>query len=290
MVKGRSHKQVLDLMTNAARNGQVMLTVRRKVIYRDMTEEEAGLHMTPVLVNGSPRLPRIQMPSVLDHESFDITLHRKDSEGFGFVILTSKSKPPLGVIPHKIGRIIEGSPTDRCGLLNVGDRISAVNGRSIVGLSHNDIVQLIKDAGNAVTLTVVPEDEYKGPPSGASSAKQSPAPHHRAMGQRSAMHDERYNLDLEEEKREGVTWADYKTLPLSEQGTLCVTGPKQGCITVELDRGSRGFGFSLRGGTEYNMGLYILRLAEEGPALLDSRIHVSLTPGATGNIHTNDCY
>uniref|UniRef100_A0A8C8D1S9 Membrane-associated guanylate kinase, WW and PDZ domain-containing protein 3-like n=1 Tax=Oncorhynchus tshawytscha TaxID=74940 RepID=A0A8C8D1S9_ONCTS len=252
MVKGRSHKQVLDLMTNAARNGQVMLTVRRK--------EEAGLHMAPVLVNGSPRLPRIQMPSVLDHESFDITLHRKDSEGFGFVILTSKSKPPLGVIPHKIGRIIEGSPTDRCGLLNVGDRISAVNGRSIVGLSHNDIVQLIKDAGNAVTLTVVPEDEYKGPPSGASSAKQSPALQHRAMGQRS--------------KREGVTWADYKTLPLSEQGTMCVTGPKQGCITVELDRGSRGFGFSLRGGTEYNMGLYILRLAEEGPALLDGRIHV----------------
>uniref|UniRef100_A0A8C7IJ56 Membrane-associated guanylate kinase, WW and PDZ domain-containing protein 3 n=1 Tax=Oncorhynchus kisutch TaxID=8019 RepID=A0A8C7IJ56_ONCKI len=265
MVKGRSHKQVLDLMTNAARNGQVMLTVRRKVIYR-------GLHMAPVLVNGSPRLPRIQMPSVLDHESFDITLHRKDSEGFGFVILTSKSKPPLGVIPHKIGRIIEGSPTDRCGLLNVGDRISAVNGRSIVGLSHNDIVQLIKDAGNAVTLTVVPEDEYKGPPSGASSAKQSPALQHRAMGHRSAMQED-YNLDLEE-KREGVTWADYKTLPLSEQGTMCVTGPKQGCITVELDRGSRGFGFSLRGGTEYNMGLYILRLAEEGPALLDGRIHV----------------
>uniref|UniRef100_A0A8C7RFK7 Membrane-associated guanylate kinase, WW and PDZ domain-containing protein 3 n=1 Tax=Oncorhynchus mykiss TaxID=8022 RepID=A0A8C7RFK7_ONCMY len=266
MVKGRSHKQVLDLMTNAARNGQVMLTVRRKVIYRGEHSLTAGLHMAPVLVNGSPRLPRIQMPSVLDHESFDITLHRKDSEGFGFVILTSKSKPPLGVIPHKIGRIIEGSPTDRCGLLNVGDRISAVNGRSIVGLSHNDIVQLIKDAGNAVTLTVVPEDEYKGPPSGASSAKQSPALQHRAMGQS-------YNLDLEE-KREGVTWADYKTLPLSEQGTMCVTGPKQGCITVELDRGSRGFGFSLRGGTEYNMGLYILRLAEEGPALLDGRIHV----------------
>lgn len=34
MVKGRSHKQVLDLMTNAARNGQVMLTIRRKIIYR----------------------------------------------------------------------------------------------------------------------------------------------------------------------------------------------------------------------------------------------------------------
>ncbi|XP_045884991.1 membrane-associated guanylate kinase, WW and PDZ domain-containing protein 3 isoform X1 [Micropterus dolomieu] len=272
MVKGRSHKQVLDLMTNAARNGQVMLTVRRKVIYRDATEEEAQ-EMAPVLMNGSPKLPRLPMPSALDHESFDITLHRKDTEGFGFVILTSKSKPPHGVIPHKIGRIIEGSPTDRCGLLHVGDRISAVNGRSIIELSHNDIVQLIKDAGNVVTLTVVPEDEYKGPPSGASSAKQSPALQHRAMGQRSALQEERYNMDMEE-KREGVNWSDHKTVPLSEQGTLCVTGPNQGCLTVELERGPRGFGFSLRGGTEYNMGLYILRLAEDGPAQLDGRIHV----------------
>ncbi|XP_053724093.1 membrane-associated guanylate kinase, WW and PDZ domain-containing protein 3 isoform X1 [Synchiropus splendidus] len=272
MVKGRSHKQVLDLMTNAARNGQVMLTVRRKVIYRDMMEDEA-LDMTPVLVNGSPKLPRLPMPSALDHESFDITLHRKDSEGFGFVILTSKSKPPHGVIPHKIGRIIEGSPTDRCGLLHVGDRISAVNGRSIIELSHNDIVQLIKEAGNVVTLTVVPEDEYKGPPSGASSAKQSPALQHRVIGQRSALQDERYNLDLED-RRDGSTWSDHKTLSLEQQGTLCVTGPNQGCLTVELDRSPRGFGFSLRGGTEYNMGLYILRLAEDGPAQLDGRIHV----------------
>lgn len=66
------------------------------------------------------------------------------------------------MIPHKIGRIIEGSPTDRCGLLHVGDRISAVNGRSIIELSHSDIVQLIKEAGTVVTLTVVPEDG-KGP-------------------------------------------------------------------------------------------------------------------------------
>ncbi|KAG7495109.1 membrane-associated guanylate kinase, WW and PDZ domain-containing protein 3-like isoform X1 [Solea senegalensis] len=264
MVKGRSHKQVLDLMTNAARNGQVMLTVRRKVIYRDATDEDV-LEMAPVLVNGSPKLPHLPMPSALDHESFDITLHRKETEGFGFVILTSKSKPPLGVIPHKIGRIIESSPTDRCGLLHVGDRISAVNGRSIIELSHSDIVQLIKEAGNIVTLTVVPEDEYKGPPSGASSAKQSPALQHRAIGQRSALVDESYNLDLEE-KRDGVS--------LSELGTLCVTGPNQGCLTVELERSPRGFGFSLRGGTEYNMGLYILRLAEDGPAQLDGRIHV----------------
>ncbi|XP_066520229.1 membrane-associated guanylate kinase, WW and PDZ domain-containing protein 3 isoform X2 [Hoplias malabaricus] len=209
-VKGKSHKQVLDLMTNAARNGQVLLSVRRKVIYRDVVDDDDGVQsVTPVLVNGSPRPPRIQVPNVLDHESFDITLHRKDNEGFGFVILTSKSKPPPG--------------------------------------------------------------EYKGPPSGASSAKQSPAPQHRTL--KSTTQEERYNLD-KEECRDELVWAEYKTLPMSEKGTLCVTGSKQGCILVELERGPRGFGFSLRGGTEYNMGLYILRLAEDGPALLDGRIQV----------------
>uniref|UniRef100_A0A8C5TBF9 PDZ domain-containing protein n=1 Tax=Malurus cyaneus samueli TaxID=2593467 RepID=A0A8C5TBF9_9PASS len=43
----------------------------------------------------------------------------------------------------------------------------------------------------------------------------------------------------------------------------------------ELERGPRGFGFSLRGGKEYNMGLFILRLAEDGPAVKDGRVHVS---------------
>lgn len=62
------------------------------------------------------------------------------------------------VIPHKIGRVIEGSPADRCGKLKVGDHISAVNGQSIVELSHDNIVQLIKDAGVTVTLTVIAEE------------------------------------------------------------------------------------------------------------------------------------
>ncbi|MCJ8729454.1 hypothetical protein PDJAM_G00106510 [Pangasius djambal] len=96
IVRGKSHKQVLDLMTNAARNGQVLLSVRRKVIYRDVSDDDGARNLAPVLMNGSPKTPRIQVPSVLDHEMMDITLHRKDNEGFGFVILTSKSKPPPG--------------------------------------------------------------------------------------------------------------------------------------------------------------------------------------------------
>uniref|UniRef100_A0A8C9XZH3 Membrane-associated guanylate kinase, WW and PDZ domain-containing protein 3 n=1 Tax=Sander lucioperca TaxID=283035 RepID=A0A8C9XZH3_SANLU len=277
-VKGKSHKQVLELMTNAARNGQVMLTVRRKMTHTgDCEEEESSQqpqHVASALVNSSPKMPRGEVPNVIQParpECFDVTLQRKDNEGFGFVILTSKNKPPPGVIPHKIGRIIEGSPTDRIGQMKVGDRISAVNGLSIMELSHNDIVQLIKDAGNSVTLTVVPEDGRSAagaildsaPPSGTNSAKQSPSAQHRAMGQQPPSYPDR-NGDTEMRN----------SFPPREMGTLITSGSKQGCLVVELDRSQRGFGFSLRGGKEYNMGLFILRLAEDGPALKDGRIHV----------------
>lgn len=65
-------------------------------------------------------------------------------------------------MPHKIGRIIEGSPADRCGKLKVGDRILAVNNCSITNKSHSDIVNLIKEAGNTVSLRIIPGDG-KGP-------------------------------------------------------------------------------------------------------------------------------
>ena len=46
---------------------------------------------------------------------------------------------------------------------------------------------------------------------------------------------------------------------------------------VELHRGSRGFGFSIRGGREFNsMPLFVLRIADGGAADLDGRLRVTL--------------
>uniref|UniRef100_A0A8C8EB30 Membrane-associated guanylate kinase, WW and PDZ domain-containing protein 3 n=1 Tax=Otus sunia TaxID=257818 RepID=A0A8C8EB30_9STRI len=285
-VKGKSHKQVLDLMTSAARNGQVLLTVRRKIFFggeKHPEEEESQ----PVLTqNGSPRPNRVEFANQQSPEVYDVRLQRKENEGFGFVILTSKNKPPPGVIPHKIGRVIDGSPADQCGKLKVGDRISAVNGQSIVELSHDSIVQLIKDAGNVVTLTVVAEEEHRGPPSGTNSARQSPAPQHRPLGaaQLNPCGTDRGATEGEAGKEVSnsyrLSWPEHKHLAQPDAGVASVIGGRHsqaqnpGCFPVELERGPRGFGFSLRGGKEYNMGLFILRLAEDGPAVKDGRVHV----------------
>uniref|UniRef100_A0A803T5N9 Membrane-associated guanylate kinase, WW and PDZ domain-containing protein 1 n=1 Tax=Anolis carolinensis TaxID=28377 RepID=A0A803T5N9_ANOCA len=182
-VVGKSHQLVVQLMQQAAKQGHVNLTVRRKVVYT--------------------------------------------------------------------GRIIEGSPADRCGKLKVGDRILAVNGCSITNKSHSDIVNLIKEAGNMVTLRIIPGDESSNATLLTNAEKIATITTTHTPQQ--MPQETRNNTKPKQESQ-----FDFKP-PTTSQ-------PDQDFYTVELERGPKGFGFSLRGGREYNMDLYVLRLAEDGPA------------------------
>merc|ERR1712223_815158 len=122
-VLGASHHVVVGMMGHAAQRGQVALTVRRR-------QPQEGYR------EGYP---------------YDVSVSRLENEGFGFVIISSVSRAG-----STIGRIIPGSPAERCGGLQVGDRILAVNHVDINTLHHGDIVNLIKESGYSVTLTVGP--------------------------------------------------------------------------------------------------------------------------------------
>ena len=100
---------------------------------------------------GRPITNSNEMPSTTSAFSYpyDVTVSRRENEGFGFVIISSASRTG-----STIGRIIAGSPAERCGRLHVGDRILAVNHVDIAGMHHGDIVNLIKDSGYSVVMTV----------------------------------------------------------------------------------------------------------------------------------------
>lgn len=49
-------------------------------------------------------------------------------------------------------------------------------------------------------------------------------------------------------------------------------------FTVELEKSLKGFGFSIRGGREYKMDLFVLRLADDGPAVRNGRMKVGPPP------------
>ncbi|XP_062839588.1 membrane-associated guanylate kinase, WW and PDZ domain-containing protein 2 isoform X6 [Anolis carolinensis] len=388
-VAGKTHRYVIDLMHNAARNGQVNLTVRRKVLPTDSWSQKNSLQpgATPPSSSPNPRkMASNQEPcpengrspgSVSTHHSSprsdyatyansnhagsssnatppegfashsmqtsDVVIHRKENEGFGFVIISSLNRPESGstiTVPHKIGRIIDGSPADSCAKLKVGDRILAVNGQSIINMPHADIVKLIKDAGLSVTLRIIPQEELNSPASAPSSEKQSPmAQQHSPMAQQSPLsqqspvaqptppqplqsqgHENSYRSEVKARQdvkpdirqppftdyRQPST--DYRQPPLdyrhppvldyqqpppldyrqpplidyrqhspdTRQYPLSDYRPPQDFdyFTVDMEKGAKGFGFSIRGGREYKMDLYVLRLAEDGPAIRNGRMRV----------------
>ncbi|XP_044240930.2 membrane-associated guanylate kinase, WW and PDZ domain-containing protein 1 isoform X11 [Ursus arctos] len=292
-VIGKSHQLVVQLMQQAAKQGHVNLTVRRKVVFAAPKAENevpspASSHHSsnqPASLTEEKRTPQGSQNSLNTVSSgsgstsgigsgggggsgvvstavqpYDVEIRRGENEGFGFVIVSSVSRPEAGTtfagnacvaMPHKIGRIIEGSPADRCGKLKVGDRILAVNGCSITNKSHSDIVNLIKEAGNTVTLRIIPGDESSNATLLTNAEKIATITTTHTPSQQGAQETRNTTKPKPESQFE------FKAPQATQE---------QDFYTVELERGAKGFGFSLRGGREYNMDLYVLRLAEDGPA------------------------
>ncbi|XP_034632796.1 membrane-associated guanylate kinase, WW and PDZ domain-containing protein 1 isoform X19 [Trachemys scripta elegans] len=279
-VVGKSHQLVVQLMQQAAKQGHVNLTVRRKVVYtvpkaeNEVPSPASSHHSSnqPASLTEEKRTPQGSQNSLNTVSSgsgstsgigsgggggsgvvstvvqpYDVEIRRGENEGFGFVIVSSVSRPEAGTT---FGRIIEGSPADRCGKLKVGDRILAVNGCSITNKSHSDIVNLIKEAGNTVTLRIIPGDESSNATLLTNAEKIATITTTHTPQQ--IPQEPRNNTKPKQESQ-----FDFKP-PQAAQD--------QDFYTVELERGAKGFGFSLRGGREYNMDLYVLRLAEDGPA------------------------
>nr|XP_020448384.1 LOW QUALITY PROTEIN: membrane-associated guanylate kinase, WW and PDZ domain-containing protein 1 [Monopterus albus] len=334
-VVGKSHQLVVQLMQQAAKQGHVNLTVRRKTSYAVKAEGEvppspASSHhsstQAPSLTeeigkrtpqgsqnslntvssgsgstsgigsggggggaggNGNAVVPATaaatmssQPPNATSSSAlqpYDVEIHRGENEGFGFVIVSSVSRPEAGTtfagnacvaMPHKIGRIIEGSPADRCGKLKVGDRILAVNGCSITNKSHSDIVNLIKEAGNTVSLRIIPGDESSNA-SLLTNAEKIATITTTHTAQQQAAPEARNNTKPKQES------FDFKTPQASPpQPPTQVSTQDEEFYLVDLERDSKGFGFSLRGGREYNMDLYVLRLAEDGAAVRNGKMRV----------------
>ncbi|XP_067269399.1 membrane-associated guanylate kinase, WW and PDZ domain-containing protein 3 isoform X3 [Pseudorasbora parva] len=194
-----------------------------------MSLEEGGTVLSPRVKTEQKEQPVLR--------GYEVELKRKPGEGFGFVIASQdvENVKAASLLPHRFVTVRRGSPAARSGQIRPGDRLEAVDGRSVVNLPHRELAQILRRAGNTLRLTIVPRA--------------------------SAHSSERAEND-----------SDYKNRKSHK------SKPKQDATryySVELERGPTGFGFSLRGGSEYNMGLYVLGLMEGGPASRSHKIQVS---------------
>ncbi|XP_045548790.1 membrane-associated guanylate kinase, WW and PDZ domain-containing protein 1 isoform X5 [Salmo salar] len=172
----------------------------------------------------------------------EVELQRRPGEGFGFVIasqdLANGASPMLS---HRFVTVRRGSPAARSGQIQPGDQLEAVEGRSVVTLPHRDLSQIMRRAGNTLRLTIIPRLN-------TNSSNLSEGPELEADGRTRKSHRRRPKVRLQQDQR---------------------------YYSVDLERGPTGFGFSLRGGSEYNMDLYVLGLMEGGPASRSHKIQVS---------------
>uniref|UniRef100_A0A8C4VZE5 Membrane-associated guanylate kinase, WW and PDZ domain-containing protein 1 n=1 Tax=Gopherus evgoodei TaxID=1825980 RepID=A0A8C4VZE5_9SAUR len=171
-----------------------------------------------------------------DYQEQDIFLWRKET-GFGFRILGGNEPGE----PIYIGHIVPVGAADADGRLRSGDELICVDGTPVVGKSHQLVVQLMRkvvytESSNATLLTNAEK---------IATITTTHTP-------QQILQEPRNNTKPKQESQ-----FDFKPPPAAQD---------QDFYTVELERGSKGFGFSLRGGREYNMDLYVLRLAEDGPA------------------------
>lgn len=85
----------------------------------------------------------------IDYEYYQVKLNRTES-GFGFRIIGGSEEGSNVAI----GSIVIGGSAFKDGALKAGDEIVSINEASVLGASHQDVVQLMSHTGPTVVIVV----------------------------------------------------------------------------------------------------------------------------------------
>ncbi|XP_048207401.1 inaD-like protein isoform X2 [Perognathus longimembris pacificus] len=167
-----------------------------------------------------------------------VEIMRELSDALGISIAGGKGSP-LGDIPIFIAMIQANGVAARSQRLKVGDRIISINGQPLDGLSHADVVNLLKNAYGRIILQVVADTNISAI---ATQLENMSAGYH--LGSPSADHPPE----------------DTETPP-----------PKM----ITLEKGSEGLGFSIVGGygsPHGDLPIYVKTIFAKGAAADDGRL------------------
>ncbi|KAK3088695.1 hypothetical protein FSP39_022487 [Pinctada imbricata] len=211
-------------------------------------KEDQVEETTEEKVEAAPAL-ELTMDSVPDYEEeeIDIEIHRQPGQGLGISIAGGKGSTPYRGDDESIfiSRVTEDGPAGKAGVL-VGDKLISVNGTNLEGADHYDAVDILKTAGNDITMVLGREKPREDP-------------------------NEEGNVEPEPSNT-GFATVTFVTDPGME-----IYGEK---ITTTLLRDSGGLGFSIAGGRgsvpykSNDQAIYISRIVDGGPAEVDGKLKV----------------
>uniref|UniRef100_A0A673L3V0 InaD-like protein n=1 Tax=Sinocyclocheilus rhinocerous TaxID=307959 RepID=A0A673L3V0_9TELE len=159
------------------------------------------------------------------------------TDALGVSIAGGKGSP-LGDIPIFIAMIQANGVAARTHRLKVGDRIVSINSQSLDGLTHGDVVNILKNAYGTIVLQVVADTNISAIASQVESLSSSSTP---------STNPEVRPVEPETPK------------------------PK----TITLEKGSEGLGFSIVGGfgsPHGDLPIYVKTVFSKGAAAVDGRL------------------
>ncbi|XP_068848574.1 inaD-like protein isoform X2 [Capricornis sumatraensis] len=151
-VQGMTSEQVAQVLRNCG-NSVRMLVARDPVGEISITPPTpAALPVAlPAVANRSPSSDNSTL-----FETYDVELIKKDGQSLGIRIVgyvgTSQTGEASGIY---VKSIIPGSAAYHNGQIQVNDQIVAVDGVNIQGFANQDVVEVLRNAGQVVHLTLV---------------------------------------------------------------------------------------------------------------------------------------
>ncbi|XP_065767936.1 inaD-like protein isoform X4 [Muntiacus reevesi] len=167
-----------------------------------------------------------------------VEIIREPSDALGISIAGGKGSP-LGDIPIFIAMIQASGVAARTQKLKVGDRIVSINGQPLDGLSHADVVNLLKNAYGRIILQVVADT----------------------------------NVSAIATQLENLSTGYHIGSPTAEHHLEDTETPPPKIITLE--KGSEGLGFSIVGGfgsPHGDLPIYVKTIFAKGAAADDGRL------------------
>ncbi|XP_044530709.1 inaD-like protein [Gracilinanus agilis] len=152
-VQGMSSEQVAQVLRNCG-------NFVRMVVARDPIGEISVTPPTPT------SLPVVTLPSMSSgnqrsvdpslFDTYDVELTKKDGQSLGITIIGYAGSSQTGDVSGiYVKNIIPGSAADHNGQIHVHDRIVAVDGIDIQGFANQDVIEVLRRAGDTVRLTLV---------------------------------------------------------------------------------------------------------------------------------------
>ncbi|XP_040264025.1 inaD-like protein isoform X2 [Bufo bufo] len=150
-VQGMASDQVAQVLKNCGNS--VCMVVARDPVGKAPPVKPPAPATLPV-ASLPPLDIKSSIPEEAENNVYDITLAKKEGQSLGITVVGYTGGSSGGSSGIYVKGIIPGSAADHSGCIQVHDRIVAVDGKNIQGLTNQEVVTALRNTGQTIHLTL----------------------------------------------------------------------------------------------------------------------------------------